>query len=69
MQVKRIRAGEYDFINSNGVAGSILKQPEGGWTVFDPNAGHIMSNGERSGDTLDFFMTYGEAKGFASKVK
>lgn len=69
MKTKRIRAGEYTFKNDQGFEGSILAQPDGGWTVWNPNAGFITSTGERSGDTMDFFMTKGEAVGFASKVR
>lgn len=66
MKVTRIAAGEYSFDNGQGFTGLILKQPEGGWSVFDPNAGFITSTGERSGNTVDFFMTKGEAVGFAT---
>lgn len=71
MKTKRIRAGEYTFKNDQGFEGSILAQPEGGWTVWNPNAGFIMdaATGERSGDTMDFFMTKSEAVGFASTVR
>jgi hypothetical protein len=69
MKTKRIRAGEYTFKNDQGFEGSILAQPEGGWTVWNPNAGYTMSSGERLGDTMDFFMTKSEAVGFASEVR
>jgi hypothetical protein len=69
MKTKRIRAGEYTFKNDQGFEGLILAQPEGGWSVFDPNGGYKMYTGEMSGDTLDFFMTKSEAVGFASTVR
>jgi hypothetical protein len=69
MKTKRIRAGEYTFKNDQGFEGLILSQPEGGWSVFNPNAGHISSlDGKPVGDTMDFFMTKGEAVGFASGI-
>jgi hypothetical protein len=68
MKTTRIRAGEYTFKNEQGFEGEILAQPEGGWSVFNPNAGFKMHNGEMSGDSMDFFMTKGEAVGFASGI-
>ena len=62
MKTTRIRAGEYTFTNDHGFSGEILKQPEGGWSVYDPNAY------QGRGDTLDFFMTKAEAVGFASGI-
>lgn len=66
MKIKKIEAGQYELTNDYGFTCLLLKQPEGGWSVFDPNAGHEMHTGEMSGDTLDFFMTKAEAKGFAT---
>ena len=69
MKIKRIRAGEYEFTNNYGGAGLILAQPEGGWTVYDPNAGRIMHNDEPMGETLEFFMFYSDAKDFARELQ
>ena len=68
MKTTKIRAGEYSFKNDQGFEGLILAQPEGGWSVFDPNAGFELPSGGKSGDTMDFFMTKGEAVGFASGI-
>jgi len=69
MKTTKIRAGEYSFKNDQGFEGLILAQPEGGWSVYDPNAGHISSSdGKPVGNTMDFFMTKGEAVGFASGI-
>jgi hypothetical protein len=52
MKLKRKRAGEYEFTNKHGFKGLILKQPEGGWSVY-----HIETS-----STYDYGPTYAWAK-------
>jgi hypothetical protein len=52
MKIKRISAGIYEFENDHGFKGSILKQPEGGWTVYNTE----------TECTYDYGPTYGWAK-------
>ena len=59
MKIKRIEAGVYEFTNVAGFTGQILKQTEGGWTVFDP----------KTYTNLDFFMSKAEAKAYAENLE
>lgn len=35
MKTKKLEAGIYEFENDHGKKGLILKQPEGGWSVYN----------------------------------
>lgn len=59
MKIKRIEAGVYEFTNVQGFTGQILKQPEGGWTVFDP----------KTYTNLDFFPSKAAAKTYAEYLE
>lgn len=58
MKIKRICAGVYEFENKYGLKGELLKQPEGGWSVWDT---------ERS-QTLDYAHTKAAAKAIAESL-
>lgn len=59
MKTTRISSGVYGFTNAAGFSGEILKQPEGGWTVFDP----------KTYSNLDFFMSKADAKEYAENLE
>ncbi len=59
MKTKIVSDGVYSFTNSAGFSGEILRQPEGGWTVYDPKTCY----------THDFFITKAAAVGYADVME
>lgn len=58
LKVKRVQAGVYEFTNKHGATGEILKQPEGGWSIWSP-----------TGDFDEYAPTYRAIKEFAENAK